>query len=335
MTEAEWEVSGDPEAMLSWTTSKGAFHAAERWPVVSDRKLRLFACACVRQAWHLLTDDRSRRAVEVAERYADGEATRAELDDASHVVYDAEIQHAPAPLHGHLAWVAVDYNVGARLSGVFANWADLACAAESFPRLAALLRDLVGNPWRPVTLPPGPACEACGGTGLLGTLAGKLACYTCGTHPDRPGTGRLPSPVLTPRVVSLAHAAYAERRPDGTLDPDRLAVLSDALEEAGLEGERCPAECEGGWLVRNNGGAFRCGVCHGTGRIPHPLLAHLRQTKEEYLTSHNFSAGDCRECGMTYAEHMARKYPEDRCIRRRTLPHYRGMWSLDLILGKE
>jgi hypothetical protein len=47
--------------------------------VLTNRELRLFACWSVRQVWFLLTDERSRNAVEVAERYAEGMATAAEL----------------------------------------------------------------------------------------------------------------------------------------------------------------------------------------------------------------------------------------------------------------
>ena len=58
--------------------------AAER-----DRLARLFACWCLRQVWHLLTDDRSRTAVEVAERYAVGEATHDDLKAAARSAADA------------------------------------------------------------------------------------------------------------------------------------------------------------------------------------------------------------------------------------------------------
>lgn len=56
--------------------------AATRKGILDDKTLRLFACKCVREVWNLLTDERSRNAVEVAERYANGQATDEELASA-------------------------------------------------------------------------------------------------------------------------------------------------------------------------------------------------------------------------------------------------------------
>jgi hypothetical protein len=66
---------------------------------------------------------------------------------------------------------------------------------EDEAAIASLIRESIANPFRPVS--PDPS-------------------------------------LLTPSVVSLAHGAYDERSlPAGTLDPHRLAVLADALEDAG------------------------------------------------------------------------------------------------------
>src|SRR5262249_18775431 len=46
---------------------------------VSDRKLRLFACACARYLWHLLVDKPYGRVIEIAERFADRLTTTTDL----------------------------------------------------------------------------------------------------------------------------------------------------------------------------------------------------------------------------------------------------------------
>jgi len=47
--------------------------------MIGNNQLRLFSCWCVRHIWNLLTDEHSRNAVIIAEKYAVGEATEDEL----------------------------------------------------------------------------------------------------------------------------------------------------------------------------------------------------------------------------------------------------------------
>ncbi len=52
-----------------------------------DKEIRLYAVWCARQVQHLITDPRSLAALDVAERYANGDATKDELDAAARAAY--------------------------------------------------------------------------------------------------------------------------------------------------------------------------------------------------------------------------------------------------------
>ena len=53
-----------------------------RESLIDDKTLRLFAVWCARQVEHLLTDERSKNAINVAEKYANGDATNEDLTAA-------------------------------------------------------------------------------------------------------------------------------------------------------------------------------------------------------------------------------------------------------------
>ena len=70
----------------------------EEW---NDKNLRLFACWCVRQVWNLLEDERSKKAIEVSEQFANGQATQDELAAAWDASQAAAMDSARAA-----AWAA-------------------------------------------------------------------------------------------------------------------------------------------------------------------------------------------------------------------------------------
>lgn len=144
MTEAEWLAYTDARPLLNFLRGK-----------VSDRKMRLFTCACCRRWSHLLQGERTRRALAVSERYADRQADSEELDKAWDFVW--EVSWAPAD---DLARGA------ARSSALATGWSDAwsaawatagnarAVAGEPEPgALADLLREVVANPFQPLDLP--------------------------------------------------------------------------------------------------------------------------------------------------------------------------------------
>jgi hypothetical protein len=198
MTEAEWLAANDPAPMMALLRSSGR---------VTRRRLRLFATACCRRIWHLLEDEGSRKAVEVAERYADGLATEGERAEAhaaaaravaaSTATFAAGAFGSRVPRRQEPAAVAALWTVGTIPTVRYRVTAN--AAGEGFPALQAeLLRDLFS---RDVF------------------------------RPSRPDALLAPTDGL---VFGLARSAYEDRRlPEGTLEPAPLAVLLDALEDAG------------------------------------------------------------------------------------------------------
>lgn len=308
MTAEQWATCEDPGAMLAACRrrQRGGDEQVPAGAGVSDRKLRLYAIACVRQVWHRLTSEQ-RVKVALNEREpwhqaATGPVHAVYLSQDALTAYtgsvgdDRSINYAVNWLGGYDA-VEVAEQAPAWLQRVML-----------FQTQADILRDTAGDPFAPATLTRTVACDRCDGKW---PRVPSVSCGTCyGLGFIEGDAGR-----LTPTVVSLAQAAYDDRgsrcekchgkggwwhRPgcggewagdvgpdrsagdhpfltrkkcpqckdgvidDGTLDPERLAVLSDTLEEAGC-------------------------------RQGHPLLAALR------------SPG----------------------------PKYRGFWAIDVLLGKD
>jgi hypothetical protein len=237
MTEAEWLASAEPKPMLEVVRGK-----------VSERKLRLFALACCARIDALITDPRSRAALEFVERHVEvGVARRkgrATLDKAAHAAWKeaygriftvrgaarASCLVVSTAADAAAATLNVDSFLAASYASSFSTFAvawgavaatggdsslDLpdALKAPEYQQQALLLRDIVGNPFRHPVVDPA-------------WLAPKGA------------------------MVKLARAFYEDR------SLAELPILADALEEAGctdvdiLSHCRQPAEhVRGCWVL--------------------------------------------------------------------------------------
>jgi hypothetical protein len=114
-------------------------HFAEVWwavvPHLSDRQLTLFSCACCRRVWTLLEDHRSRQAVEIAEQFADGNASMEDLGHAQGgaMVAAQEASAADQPI-AQLAAASAAWGAGSVAAAPVALWEaeeDEAFAAET------------------------------------------------------------------------------------------------------------------------------------------------------------------------------------------------------------
>ena len=213
MTESEWLERDEAGYLLNALLE----HFPER---LSERKSRLFACACCRRIWRLLPLGLAQQAVEMAERYADGKATRMRLNKAK-TGFATVFENIPA--NDYVTFWATkaasptitvglgtdpDWRYGMAWE---ASWCAAAAAhadskqkhrrrANEGPYQVALLHDIFGNPFRPVIVDPA---------------------------------------WLTRQVVALAQEIYDNR------SFDRLPNLADALEEAGCDNADILAHCRG------------------------------------------------------------------------------------------
>jgi hypothetical protein len=129
----------------------------------SARKLQLFACACCRLVWHLLIDQRSREAVEAAERRADGVASDNEIEAAFVAACNASFD-VRRPLDGmsetmlnvrrrrgaYKLWTAAfmaAFTAGKGAADVLANIRATECPLVEKTTQSGILRDLFGNPF--------------------------------------------------------------------------------------------------------------------------------------------------------------------------------------------
>jgi hypothetical protein len=163
---------------------------------VSDRKQWLAACACCRRIPGFLESEAGRKCVEVVEEFADGQAPEEELAGLE------DDERWDIRWYRNWPGSSLDRAIGCYVDSRWDLLRPGATPEEQAEALGranaeatALLRDVFGNPLRRVAVDPA---------------------------------------WLSATVVSLAEAAYEERiRPEGELDPVRLALLADALEEAG------------------------------------------------------------------------------------------------------
>jgi hypothetical protein len=226
MTEARWLSAFDPHPMLESLRDHG-----------SCRKYRLAGCAFCRRVWDLLTDERSRNAVEQAERYADGLISQEVLSaaqvgadramvpwDRRNFVFRRSSERAVAYKFGAAATaakaVARPTNFLSKLASSIREASHFALLAEYGDRYAQqgdmsshvrIVRCVFGNPFRPVSLEPS---------------------------------------WRTSTVVALAEGIYADRA------FDRLPILADALMDAGCDNTDVLSHCRsdgphvrGCWVV--------------------------------------------------------------------------------------
>jgi len=317
MSEADWLACDDPARMLEVAMGHSAEYCSGHAPAPSGRKLRLFVCGIARRIWRRLTDERSRKAVEAAERYADRLADRGELVEAAYGAAAARSFGHPVLCPEWLAHVCAAPEPASIVEAVRRQSELVRLLAP--PLQAAMLRDIVGNPFTGPHLRRDKADSlrlVSGSSSLIHAampwLTPTVRSLARLAYEDRPsrkcgeceGTGSRP----LPDRLSFGHCKScrgAGEHEGWSLDALTLSALADAMEEAGagqdFDSQRLL------WHLR---GIEPCRKCLGARAMSLDAIAHEPE------------ADGCDACQGKLLVPLAG-------------PHVRGCWATDLVLGKE
>ena len=246
MTEEQWLSCTDPirmveflrgnptsEDTVTWWNSRRQFEEASQG---NDRQFRLFACACCRRIWDRIPAACNRDAVAAVEDYLDGRLSGQALERAfvasSAVEYREDGSRRSEPGY----WIVKDlgrgfYKMTAAASALLIASQVICMADEEYGREAGHVFNscfyaaagvfLSRFHW-PLPLPTAVEAECAAQAALLRCLFG---------NPVRSVT--IEPRWRTANVVDLAHAIYQGNE----FSPSQMAVLADALLDAGAAGE--------------------------------------------------------------------------------------------------
>jgi hypothetical protein len=228
MNEQDWMTWWDAFDLLSWCEDNAGR--------LSERKLRLFAVACCRSIWPLLTGNLIRQAVEVAECFADHHARREALQASRSAAEEARRAAEPAG-SGATAAREAFFTYGFALLAERLTQEDFA-----YHYMAQDVADVI----------TGLAVRAAMPLGLWGTAEGDAVAEKVGgergslecelvreifCNPLRPLV--IAHAWRTPLALAIARTAYEERQWQD------LPVLADVLEEGGCRDETILSHCRG------------------------------------------------------------------------------------------
>lgn len=324
MNHIQWLSHWNPDAMWSWYSGKNlhpkpsvgtnvVMAGGHPVPQVMDKKLSRLLVALVRDVRSIAPEEFAGRCIDVAERFAIGEATAKELNKTRSESYRngrcSDRPKVAQPKKGEprlyswdefclanaIHWL-LDGPDGRmdREAKVF-SWSRQAKYGHQDPTdelpssqsQCAIVRDIFPDPWLP----------------------GGLKCSTAHSR------SQSLSGLWDNTTRGIAEAAYLERNRDGTLDAGLLAILADALEDRGCDDDVLLAHLRGMEYVGDQHGQPLASwiVCQDCGKGGRKYVRIVR--------------GNCEHCGSKNLEQSG----SDVWIPIRG-PHHRGCWALDAFL---